>query len=226
MRKLAAIVSLAGAGLLLASACGDGDGLKREEPPETHAEDDLARSLLLTVNDFPTGWAEELGEEDDEDNPFDQCDPGPPPGRTGIAETGDFSKGGTEEVSQQVGVFDSAQDATAALDRYPSTGDCVVKLINDGKLDTSEWEFSQASFSRVSFPSYGTKSQAFRVEAHIKVKGESGLGSEGDFYIDLVLVARGRLAFFIRALDIFTPFSSSDLESIVSKAEEKIPDNE
>ena len=195
-----------------------------EQPTSTvdpNAEDDLARSLLLDVNDFPTGWAETPADEE-EDNPFDECDEGPAAGRTGSAETGQFSSGGSEAISHDVGVFDTPENGSSALDRLPSRADCIVELINDGALDDDEAEYSDATFGNLSFPSLGDRTEARRLEFQVKAKGESGFGSEGTLYLDLIYVVEGRLAFFILAADVFSPFDISILESTVRNAYEKL----
>ena len=210
--------------MILAGACGGGgDDSSNKEPAESEAENELAASLLLTVDDFPTGWAEDTSADEENAALEKECDTGPAPGRTGWAETGDFSKGGSSSISQQFAVFQSTDAAQDALHRIESRGKCAVDVINDGKLDDSEFEFSDASFSRASFPAYGDASEAYRLEAHVKAKGETGLGSEGSFYIDLIAVVKGRFGFSIQAVDVFSPFESDILESTVETAAKKIP---
>ena len=155
-----------------------------EQPTSTvdpNAEDDLARSLLLDVNDFPTGWAETPADEDD-DSPFDDCDEGHAPGRTGVADTGDFSSGGSDVVSQEAAVFDTPENGNSVLDRIQGRADCVVEAINEGKLDDDEAEYTDAKFGSLSFPSFGDRTEALRLEFQVKAKGESGFGSEGTLY--------------------------------------------
>ena len=195
-----------------------------EQPSATldpNAEDDLARSLLLDVNDFPTGWAETPADEED-DNPFDECNGDPPRGRTGTAETGNFSSGGSEVISQDAGVFDSPANVNSTLDQIQERADCIVKVVNEGKLDDDEAEYTDAKFGSLSFPSFGDRTEALRLEFQVKAKGESGFGSEGTLYFDLIYVVEGRLAFFISAVDVFSPFDTAVLESTVRKAYEKL----
>lgn len=189
--------------------------------PDPHAEDDLARSLLLTVNDLPTGWSE-TPPDDEEKNPFDECDRGSPPGATGEAETNNFSRGGAAAFSEDVVVFAAQADAVSSLDRIQGLADCLVALINDGKLDTDEAEFSDAKFGAMSFPSFGDVTDAYRLEFHVKAKGQSGLGSEGTAYLDMVRVVEGRLGAAIKASDVFSPFDTAMLESTVTKAHQKL----
>lgn len=207
---------------------GEPAGAPEDPSPTTdpHADDDLARSVLLTVNDFPSGWSETPADDDQEENPFDECDLGEPPGRTGAAETGDFSRGGDAEVSQEVVVFETRKDAISSLDRLQAIAACVVAAINDGKLDDDEFEISDAKFGAMSFPVFGDKSDAYRLEFHVKAKDQTGLGSEGTGYIDFVRVIEGRLGFAIQASDVFSPFDTAMLESTVTKAYEKLANAE
>jgi len=80
--------------MILAGACGGGgdDSKRNKEPAESEAENELAASLLLTVDDFPTGWAEDTSADEETTALEKECDTGPAPGRTGWAETGDFSR--------------------------------------------------------------------------------------------------------------------------------------
>ncbi|HLC40295.1 MAG TPA: hypothetical protein VJO34_01555 [Methylomirabilota bacterium] len=146
--------------MILAGACGGGgdDSKRNKEPAESEAENELAASLLLTVDDFPTGWAEDTSADEETTALEKECDTGPAPGRTGWAETGDFSMGGISTIAEGVAVFQLQDDARASLDRIESAGKCRVDFINDGKLGDSKRVFSDASFSRASFPAYGDAS--------------------------------------------------------------------
>ena len=175
----------------------------------------------MDVNDFPTGWAETPADEDD-DSPFDDCDEGHAPGRTGVAGTGDFSSGGSDVVSQEAAVFDTPENGNSVLDRIQGRADCIVEAINEGMLDDDEAEYTDAKFGSLSFPSFGDRTEALRLEFQVKAKGESGFGSEGTLYFDLIYVVEGRLAFFISAVDVFSPFDTAVLESTVRKAYEKL----
>lgn len=214
---MASVLSFA----LLVACGGNDDGPPEEDAPETHAEDTLAESLLLEVNDFPTGWSETSDEE--EESPFDDCGvDGPSEGRTGIAETGDFSEGSFATITQSVGVFETPANAAGSLDRIPAISDCLINVVNDGRLDDSESEYSDAKFGNLSFPSLGDRTDAYRLEIHAEARGETGIGSEGTVYLDLIYVTEGRLAFVIVASDIFSPFDTSALETVVRKAHQKL----
>jgi hypothetical protein len=137
--------------------CGGGESGDNGEggtaPSETAAEneDELARSMLLTVDDFPSGWSE-VPSEDEEESPFDKCDPGDPEGRTGGAETGDFSRGGNASVSEQVAIFETPEQVATRLSALPGLGACLTRVVDDGDLDNDAAEFFRRHVRSVRFP--------------------------------------------------------------------------
>jgi hypothetical protein len=199
--------------------CGGGG---EEGAPDGAAADEnaLAQSMLLALSDFPTGWAEESSDEDEE-SPFDQCD-SEADGQTGRAETGEFSEGGNATVAESVVIFNTAARVSARLDNLLSFGDCLVGVVASGKLDTDEISYSDASFGRVSFPQLGDRTEAFRLGVRFKQKGQTGFGSEGELYVDVVNVIVGRVGLSIQATDALTPYESSEVELYVGKALAKV----
>jgi hypothetical protein len=181
-------------------------------------EDGLAASMLLTLADFPTGWSEDKDEEQDEE-PFDECEELIAQGSTGRAESGSFSRADLPEVSHTVAVFQQAEQARAALAGIEELGNCFVKAINDGKLDDEEATYEDASFRRVSFPVYGDVTEAWRIQARIKLKDPI---TEATLYIDFISVVNGRVAFTIGVADVFTPMDAEELEGFVQKANAKV----
>jgi hypothetical protein len=193
-------------------ACGGSDdhsptNESTELPPRTDEptqadETELARELLLRVSDFPAGWAEEEG--DAEESPLDECDPNEAQGKTGEAESGDFSDGSDFTVSHHVAIFASLEDVSAAYNRIEEVAECFIGKINAGEADDQAVEASDASFSPLSFPQKGDESRAYRLKFHVKAKGESGLGSEGDVFFDIVYANVGRVGIAVSAFDTFS----------------------
>ncbi len=184
-------------------------------PTDTPNEDALASSLLLTVNDFPVGWAEQA--KSNTPSPLDKCAP-TGEGRRGRVESGSFSQGGSASLSETVVVYDTAGHVSASLDQVTALGDCVTKAFNDGEVDTDAATYSNASFSPLSFTTYGDRTAAYRFKFHIKANGQAGIGSEGDAYLDEIYVLRGRVGFSIGATDVFSPFDTTQLQQTVTKA--------
>src|SRR5205823_1394522 len=63
---------------------------------------------------------------------------------------------------------------------------------------------------------------AFRLKVHVKAKKQTGLGSEANAFWDVIYVIKGRVGYSIAAFDVGSPFNSSELQQIVSKALQKI----
>jgi hypothetical protein len=218
---LGSLLAAAVSGIAVACGGGDGDGEATQTESALMNEDELAESMLLSVDDFPSGWSEApVGEE--EESPFDKCDQGDSEGRTGRAETGDFSRGDQATVSQGVAIFQTAQQVEAPLDRFSELGECLAGVVEDGELDNDEAAFSDATFGPLAIREFGDRTDAYRIKIHFKAKQQTGLGSEGDLFVDAVLVTNGRVGFTIRADDALTPFDTDELEDIVGKAQSKV----
>lgn len=178
-------------------------------------ESELARSLLLTINDFPAGW-QEVAQSDEENDTFDNCLGEPPGTVTGEAESGDFDDGGLHFVSQRVFVF--AEAAEPNPDSHRESLQCFVDAINDGELDDDEIEVTGATLGALSFPVPGDAGYAFRVQANVKARGETGFGSEGAVYYDIVMVFVDRFASMLVGGSVFSPVQTELMIDLTEKA--------
>jgi hypothetical protein len=213
------VVSCGGGGTQPTASGATATSSSTSAPTDTPNEDALAKSLLLTVNDFPAGWAEEA--KSSSPSPLDKCKPSAE-GERGKSESGDFSNGGSSSVSETVGVYDTAGHVAASLDLVAALGDCITKAFNIGELDTDKASYSDASFSPLSFTTYGDRTVAYRFKFHVQVKGQTGIGSQGDAYLDVIYVLQGRVGFSVVATDVFSPFDTTQLQQTVTKASAKI----
>jgi plastocyanin len=84
--------------------------------------------------------------------------------------------------------------------------------------------FSDATFGPLGFRQFGDRTDAYRLKIHFKSRERTGLGSEGDFFFDLVWVANERVGFSIQGADALMPFDTEELEDIVAKALTKVED--
>src|SRR5450830_1689556 len=64
-------------------------------PDETAA----AKAMLLTVGDFPAGWAEDTSSTSSSNSELDKCSTVSTEGRTANVKTGTFSKDGTSPIN-------------------------------------------------------------------------------------------------------------------------------
>ena len=231
MRKLLKAISAAAinVGMVAVISCGgSGDNSPEDtigETPREQAtsvstekpdETSTAKSILLTVHDFPPGWAEERSNE--ESSPLDECDPKGAPGKSAEAETGDFSDGSDFTISQSVAIFESETHVTNALERIEEIAACFVETISGGDLDDETAEYSDASFSPLSFRAKGDDSRAYRFKFHVQAKGETGIGSEGDVFFDIVYLRVGRVGIQIYAFDTYSAPDPDEWEPYVDIA--------
>lgn len=144
---------VAGLAQRLAASCGGG-GEEKPDAKATEAENEQARSALLTAADFPPGWQE--AQDPEGPSPLDSCEQKVPfEGLTGRAESGDLSSSVTPDYSQVVRVFDTPEHARASLKDIPARWDCAARLVNLGKLDSAKARFSEAKWRRVRFARIG-----------------------------------------------------------------------
>ena len=209
---LPVVLSLA----LAAAACGGSS--KPKATPTPVDETAFAKSMLLTVNDFPTGWTETPSSTNDGENPMEkECNP-KQAGRTGRAETGDFSESeGAPSISESVLVFAKPNDAMAALDKTPSVVDCAIKAFNDGKFDSNGIAFSDAASRKMSLDAPGDKSYAYQIEV-------TGSTSDGEVTVHLLVVyaVNGRVGYSLTAQTIDQPYGAADLEPVAKAAADKL----
>ena len=204
--------------LVVVAGCGDDD----DDAADPDGENALAEDLLLTLDDFAEDWTEEPEDDDDSPNPLDECDPGPAAGRTGEAESGEFSDGDWT-FQQSVGVFETPEDAVAAIERVPGMGDCMVEIVNDGGLDDDESTFSDAIFEEVNAPDLGDESSAYRLEMQFTVPGESEVEEvSGTLYFDLVFLTVGRFATNVQSIGVLFPVDESLVQEVTEAAHAKL----
>lgn len=180
-------------------------------------EDALAQAILLTVNDFPAGWSEDTTAEDDEDeeSPFDKCARDQNDGRTGEAETGDFSPSNTPSISQTVVVYESPEKLNLALDQMTGLVACMTSVMQDGGLDDDEFEVTDVKSGPVSFASIGDRTEAYRLTAELSPRDD---GISVSFHIDIIYLSTDRVGMNLVGLDLFTPTDTSLLEGLANTA--------
>jgi hypothetical protein len=208
----------------MAGACNSGGGDSGGGSEDT-SEQTLAEAMLLTLADFPTGWAEEPDIK--EESPFDECELKETGGRTGRAQTGDFSNNASASISQSLGVYKTPEDVSARLDQIKSGdwSDCLLEVIEDGGLDDDEVTFSSPSVSPISFPTIGDETVPIRLEIRYEQVGETGFGSEGSVFLDLISVRVDRVGFTITGNDVLSPYDAAELEAYARKAEARVREN-
>ncbi len=200
------------------AAATSADAKASTAPTKLPDEAAAAKSALLTVADFPTGWAEKPNDKKG-DSPLDKCQQDAvKKNQTGRAESGDFSKDGNSTISESIAFYAADGDAQAAIELLRPQLECAVKLINDGRVDLEGVKASKASISPVSYPALGDQMVALRFQFTATAKG-----TNIDVYYDALYIRQGRVGVGLVGFDMFSPFSSSQLTDIAQKAVAKIP---
>lgn len=219
--RMSGWITLAAGWLVFIVACGGGGETgPSASPTGAQIEDELAQSMVLTVEDFPRGWSEEPADADAPDA-TEQCRI-PWEGATGFAETGNFENPSGSKVSQALRIFGSVERTETVVEHMKRGAECLVKVFNSGKLDDDEVAFSKATLGVISFPSIGDRSAAYRLKVHAKARKETGLFSEIDWTLDFVVVVVDRVAFVITAEEEWGSFDAEELESVARKAEARV----
>lgn len=220
MRRIVILPALIAAALLVV-ACGGSSASKAAPTPQTPPapvdETAFAKSMLLTVNDFPSGWTETPSTTSEDDPLTKQCNPKPAT-RTGRAESGDFAENeGAPSISETVLVFTNASAAMTELNKISDVVSCGVKAFNDGKLDSNGITFSDAASKNLSFDAPGDKSYAFQIDV-------TGTTSQGQATVHIVAVYAvvGRVGYSLTAQTTDQPYGVSDLEAYAKKAADKL----
>lgn len=203
------------------AACGGVDDAEPTAEPNT-SEDATAQSMLLTIQDFPTGWTQIEDDGEDEESPFDAlCDIEPADIKiTGRAETGDFESSSQATISQNAAVYESdgeVERVNAALDEF---FDCMVGAINDGELDDDGVKFSNAKKGELSMPAFGESMTSTRISFQAE---QEDIALKPTFYLDIVGIQQGRYLSVFFAFDSFSPFDTAMLTEVLEKAEAKFP---
>ncbi len=207
--------------LALAVACGGDDD---DDGPTTGSETDLAAAMVLTLDDVPPDWTSEPAEADDPEapDPFEECDPGEPEGKTGEADSHDFAPSDTATLSQEIAIFEDSDAVLVAFESADTLADCLEEIVNEGGIDTDSATYSEATVEPLDLGEFGDDSRGFRV-AMVAEPVDPGEGPEDiDVVIDVVLVVIDRVGMTVQVADIFSPFEEETLIDTVATAEEKV----
>ena len=179
----------------------------------------MARAMLLTISDFPTGWASSPGVPLKDP---DKCsNKATLPHRTASIDSDDFRSSASASLSESIVIFDSVDAASAVLTNAPQSIDCAVQRINNGELNTNELALGNATVGPESFPSLGDQSLAFRATETATSKSAN---VRADVFEDVLSIRKGRIVVGIEAQDVLSPFDSVMLQEIAMRAVARIAD--
>ena len=224
------LMRLVGVALIFSSAflavrcAGDSDDSQQADDGSSDRVDDaVAAALLLRLDDLPGDSSETSDTSLTAGDLFDACAEGPRPGLTGIAQTAEFSMGSAKSFSQSVSIFHRTAKAQAVHDQLPTILACVVEAIETGGLDTAESTFGDVSLTQVAFTPFGDRLDAYRIQFHLRARGDPASASVEVRYIDFVLMTEGNYASVIRATSRVVPFDHSLLQELAQKVAVRLP---
>jgi hypothetical protein len=196
---------------------------------DPRAEDDLAESMLLTIEDFPPGWVHKPYDDSQDaqapdPNPLEPCSDDSFAGQTGSAIGGEFSDENTTllSVNPSVYVFESAESAQSAADTIVSNAQCFADVIGDG-LDIDEtFAFGRTYVEPLSAEAFGATAAIRLVETQI-YKDERPPDSDV-LVFDVVIVVEGRVLVEVDGFQRHSPIDQALLQLYLNMAREKIPE--
>ena len=208
-------------------ACGGGgDDDSIDGPARGDAENDLAAAMVLDLADLPAGWTQDPPdtdeEEEEDDNPINDCDIPEPNGKTGEAESPDFSGERFSTITQRLVILEDEDAARAVLDEVDDISDCIGAAI--GQLEDEDFEFGDSSVEDFDVPGVGDDVSANRIilEAEYVGEDEAVEFDELEFFFDIVAMRVDRVVSVLITGDLISPFDEVELLQIMLAAEGKI----
>jgi hypothetical protein len=191
-------------------------------PEPSKDETAFAKSMLLSADDFPSGWVETPNTTDTEDNPVTaQCGKAAEKGKTGRATSSDFAAGeNSASIGEDVIVFARDDAAAAGIEAVPALIDCAVKLINDGKVNNADIEFSGTTSKKIMVDAPGDRSYAFQIQMTGKAAVQPD--QEVTVYLTLVFAKKGRVGYQLTAQRTGEPPDPAEVAAYATKAAAKL----
>jgi hypothetical protein len=196
--KRAAVVLLAAALCAPVALAGKGEPQRKL----TKAGQARARAAALQRSDFPAGWTQHPARKTN-----GQSDPRCSfynPDQSDLVEIGkydspDFAQPDGSTISSTTGVFRSIRMAKTAYARVarPELAKCLAELFKQGAGAANTRIFSAA---RLKFPSYGDRSDAFRIVASVKAPA-----ARVRVYLDAFFVNRGAIDVAVLGVGVRRP---------------------
>lgn len=218
------IAAAAVVGLLALAGCGaDGKEAKEAtggsttapEPVVDHAADrKIARSALLGLDDFSSGWTEMDDDENSRSEAKCWAIADARSSATAWAAAPSFTKDEATEVENTNYLF---ADETKAKEAFTAIADrdthrCLEEAFEDD-LDVGEdVEVGDVETGRLSINPLGDERDAARFTVP-----DSGEGSDLDFHVDIVFVRTGRAIAFIVFTDVSGAFDDDLREELTGK---------
>jgi hypothetical protein len=227
MRMMAALVGVVLAATAACGGNGNGDDTASGRAFEQEAQQ-RARSIVLTLADFPNDWRGSAPEPDDNSrDKFNKCI-----GvdysqltRIGEAESQDFSKGDSTEATSNVVIFKDDQQAEDAMSEHAegmggtATEDCVQDLVEEalrkggstGRFKLGEIDVGELNFT----PPTVDEAKAWQIVIPVEITSGVGKGFEPDVYLELVTLRQGDTVAVLSTQDVLTEFDRDLRDKLV-----------
>jgi len=212
--------------LVLSAGCGGGsgsDGGSAERSIDSAAQE-RAEAIVLQLDDLPDGWrADERVEDDESDREFRRCLGADYSDLTimGEASSPHFAMGEVTQVSSEVVIFASEEEAAEALAaleegfRAEEVDDCFRDLLADAAgedFEIADVQVGELSFTRPDVADASAWQIAIDVEG---APGSEGAGLSATVYIDMVVLQEGDANATVATLDVLTPLDSALRDELV-----------
>ncbi len=178
---------LAAAGLVGCSSDSKGDGAGGTLGSATSAAKLTAKSMLLTVSDFPLGWTE--SQQTAGDPALEAACPASKQDPSDRADSGSFTRGPVL-VSESISLYATPSAAATAVDDLGRWVSCLQQYINAGKLDSTDAKASNVSVRPLQIGQFGDKTSAFRVTIDYATRAP-GTASVQLEYVDIIEFTKG-----------------------------------
>jgi hypothetical protein len=197
------------------SGDGSASSVEDEEVVDVAADQQIADSSILSLDDLPPGWESSPPEDDDKeeeelDRQFAECldvDPDVFADNEAQAESS-FASADDEEITSEVSFEPSVEEVaeTMELIRREDMPGCYARIVQDGiarevAASEDDIDVGEVTVNEMSFEDLGDDSIAFRVT----VPFSSG-DLDGELYFDVVTVAVGRAGINMTFQSTLTPF--------------------
>ena len=222
-----------------ASACGgddeNGDAGGGTASVETDPRaQERAESIVLKLSDFPDGWRASAAGDAEGGAELRKCVGVDTSALTltGEAESQDFARGETAEVSSSARVFADEQQASAWIDEYTRgmNGDeaegCFQQVIEDAvaKSGESDFEVGEVDVGQLSFTPPAGLDEAASWQVVVPVKFTSGVaeGLTPRVFVEFVVLREGDTVAVVQTQDVLTEFSQEVQDELVAAVAERM----
>lgn len=236
-------VALLGFGLVgCSSGSDDSSGSPAKEDPRSAdqlaSDRAAATDALLVLRDFPSGWAAEERDANDEEGPDLDEETAvclgvdvPLLADNAVSVKSDTFTKDEAEVEADISIQATKAEADASVeiltnpklrsclqDSFRKSTEYAVKNPSDGEELPEGFELGEATVADLNFPDIGDDSRTFRLSVPV-----SAGGLELEVFLDLVFVRVGRATGILTFVDVLSPFDEELAKELAMKFAAGLP---